>query len=313
MVSILLPVYNVAEYLPKCIDSILSQTYHNLQIVLIDDGSQDNSWDICQKYAQQDKRIEIYHQNNQGVAVVRNKLLSYAKGDYTLFVDSDDWIEPNMIKELLNLAIQYDADIINCRNTINDEREKEDHNLLIWTQEEAIYHFLQHIIFRGFLWNKLIRTKLLYGEKFPQDISYGEDAFMCWAILQKVNKVIFTNLKLYHHRINQDSLSFESFGTKKMSAHLVWEKISNEAIVSWPKYSNIANARYCIEMTLLLRDACLSNYKYDDSIKKLQLLIRKNNNLINITRMSSWKMFFYSVIAGRSYKVLKLITRYISH
>lgn len=307
MVSILLPVYNVAEYLPKCIESILSQTYYNLQIVFIDDGSQDQSWEICKEFARLDKRIEVYHQDNQGVAITRNKLLSYVKGDYTLFVDSDDWIEPNMIEILLNLALQHNADFVNCDNTINGKREKENNIITIWTQEEAICNFLRHTTFRGFLWNKLIRTSLFHNEEFPQDISYGEDAFMCWAILQKVKKIVITKLKLYHHRINDDSISFESFGGKKMSAYNVWDKITNDTKILWPKFSDIVFARYCIEMTLLLRDASHSDYKYDDSIHKIQLIVRKYNKYIKKTRLSSWKMYFYACVGGRSYKLLHFL------
>ncbi len=313
MVSILLPVYNVAEYLPKCIESILSQTYYNLQIVLIDDGSQDDSWSICQKYAKQDKRIEIYHQKNQGVATVRNKLLSYAKGEYTLFVDSDDWIEPKMVETLLNLAKCHKADITICNNVINDNRfNAESNSIKIWSQEQAIFYFLQHIIIRGSLCNKMIRTVLIQNEKFDQDISYGEDALMCWILLQKVKKVIFTNQPLYHYRMNDKSLSHEVFGEKKMTAYNVWERISTETQMLWPQFQDIANATFCVEMTILLYDATVAHYKKDKSIQQLQNVLKKYAYLILKTKRSSWKMFLFAFLGGKSYKILGLITRYIS-
>ena len=104
LISILIPIYNVESYLPQCLDSIVQQTYKNLQIVLIDDGSQDHSLTICHDYATKDNRIEVYSQKNQGVAATRNHLLEKVKGDYVLFVDSDDWIEADMIENLVLLS-----------------------------------------------------------------------------------------------------------------------------------------------------------------------------------------------------------------
>ena len=119
-VSILIPCYNVKVFFPKCIDSIINQTYRNLQIVLIDDGSEDNTWIVMQAYAAKDDRIEIYHQENQGVASTRNNLLDKVKGDYVLFVDSDDWCELDMVDFLINKAIANDADIVTCSVVKND-------------------------------------------------------------------------------------------------------------------------------------------------------------------------------------------------
>ena len=114
LVTILSPCYNVEVYLPECLDSILNQTYKNLQIVLIDDGSTDHTWSILKDYSSKDSRIEIYHQENQGVSITRNNLLDKVKGDYVLFVDSDDWIELNMVEFLVNNAQSNRADIVSC-------------------------------------------------------------------------------------------------------------------------------------------------------------------------------------------------------
>ena len=308
LVSILSPVYNVADYLSECVDSILAQTYQNLQIILIDDGSQDNSWEICLQYAQQDSRIEAYHQDNQGVASTRNTLLSHAKGEFILFIDSDDWIEPDMVECLLSLSDLHKADIVCCDYVFNDTVCKKDQETIkTWTQEETVYHFLQHKSFRGFLWNKLIRASLFQNEQFQQGISYGEDALMCWYLFQKVQKVVVTNSSFYHHRTNNNSLSHGSFGLQKMSAFDVWKKISEETILLWPNYSDIALARSCIEMTILLREASHSGYKYDDYIKQLQVFIRKHKTLIYKTKLSSWIMYLYALIGGRNYKLLRLL------
>lgn len=308
LVSVLLPVYNVEDYLSICLESILAQTYQNLQIVLLDDGSQDNSSVICKKYAQKDKRVEFYQQKNKGVAETRNNLLSYAKGKYILFVDSDDWIELDMIEKLVYLSEFHKADIITCGYVINDALcKKDDETYQIWSKKEAVYQFLRHVNFRGFLWNKLIRTNLFHNERFQKDISYGEDALMCWYILQKVKNVLITNMSLYHHRINNNSISNERFGPKKMSAFDVWKIITNDTVLFWPDYIDVAYARSCIEMTILLREASHSGYKHDENIKLLQTMIRENASLIYKTKLSSWKMYLYALIGGKSYKLLSLL------
>ena len=138
LVSILVPVYNVEAYLPQCLDSLLGQTYSHLQIVLIDDGSSDNSWTIMQQYAAQDSRIEIYHQENQGVATTRNHLLEKIKGDFVLFVDSDDWVELDMVEFLVGKATENQADVVTCGNVINDGIPPTVYTEEFWPQEKVI-------------------------------------------------------------------------------------------------------------------------------------------------------------------------------
>ena len=163
LVSILLPVYNTSAYLPQCLDSVLAQTYENLQVVLVDDGSKDNSLEICQQYAAKDSRIEVYHQENQGVATARNALLSKIKGDYFFFVDSDDWIELDMIEFLLTRAEKERADIVTCDIVINDSKVSSDYFSKIYSKDEAVERFLYHLEFRGSLCNKLMKITVLEG------------------------------------------------------------------------------------------------------------------------------------------------------
>ena len=113
-VSILSPCYNVEKYISQCLDSIIQQTYKNLQIILVDDGSTDNTLAILNQYASLDSRIEVHHQENKGVATARNELLSKVKGDYVLFVDSDDWIELDMVEFLIAKVTEENAEVAVC-------------------------------------------------------------------------------------------------------------------------------------------------------------------------------------------------------
>ena len=289
LISILIPVYNVENFLTQSLDSIVNQTYQNLQIVIIDDGSKDNSFAICQKYAKIDNRIELYHQENQGVATTRNQLLKRVKGNFVLFVDSDDWMETDMVETLIKLIKEYDADIAECQSVKNDTPCcKEKTNITIWKQEETIQHFLRHIIFCGSLWNKLFKSSLLHKEVFHDGISYGEDALFCWHILQRVNKVIRTTQQYYHHRMNDNSLSNQNWTPeKKGSGTIVWKTITEETAQWWPQYLDIAKARYAIEDMWGLYYASLSRYPYDEHIKERQYNIRKNLRLIRKSKLVS--------------------------
>ena len=276
VISILIPVYNVEHYISTCLDSILSQTYTNLQVVLFDDGSKDQSLAICKEYACKNKNIEVYHQENQGVAVTRNHLLEKAKGDYVLFVDSDDWIEIDMVDYLLSFGLQKDADLVMCDRVINDKKPSRTKPIMVeLSQENAIRDFLYHNYFIGSLCNKLIKTSLLHNLSFDSEISYGEDALFCWQVLQKVNKVVVTNKQLYHYRMNNTSLS-HVFNGHQFSAYHVWSQIVNDVKESHPQFLSIAQSHFCVSMTIILYNAAKHDYPSDENIKALRSIVKKN-------------------------------------
>lgn len=115
LVSVIIPVYNVGRYLPQCFDSVTSQTYRNLEIIVIDDGSTDDSGSICDQYAEKDDRIRVIHTDNRGLASARNLGLENVSGEYISFIDSDDWIEPQTIEMFIRTALETEADIVNAK------------------------------------------------------------------------------------------------------------------------------------------------------------------------------------------------------
>ena len=300
-VSVLIPIYNVQEYLPKCLDTVLGQTYNNLQIVIIDDGSTDNSYEIAAKYANNDSRIELYRQSNQGVATTRNNLLTKIKGEHVLFVDSDDWLELDMIDFLMKKKNYSGADLITCGMVINDSPLKDEYIEHSYNQEEAIERFLYHKEFRGSLWNKLVDTSLLHNVRFHCGISYGEDALFCWHYLQNVSSVLYTNKQLYHYRMNKSSLSHSSFSQKKLTGHYVWEQICSETEQWWPQYLHIAKARHCIEDALLVRDAAHCGYNKKTDIEMLQNILKKYRFMLFKSDMTSLKMKLFVYLISISY------------
>lgn len=309
LVSILIPVYNTEEFLPKCLDSIVNQTYSNLQVVIIDDGSKDASLNIAQKYAKKYPCIEVYHQENQGVASTRNNLLDKVKGDYVLFVDSDDWCELDMVDFLINKAIANNADIVTCSMVKNDEPFVSDIFLEeIWDQEKAVLEFLRHKIFNGSLCNKLIKTSLLHNLRFHCGIFYGEDALFLWEVLQNVNSIVVTNKVLYHYRMNNNSLSHLSWTPdKKGTGSIVWKTITDETKILWPQYYTISKARYAIEDMWGLYYASLAKYPHDKNIEIRQRNIRRNLKLIRKSDLVSNNKIIASYILAYFYPLGRLL------
>lgn len=305
LVSILIPAYNAERYLNQCLDSIIYQTYRNLQIIVIDDGSKDNTWKICQEYLAKDKRLEIYHQTNCGVAKTRNHLLQKVNGDYVLFVDADDWMEPDMIDYLVSKNASNYYDVITCGCVTNNHLEP---SILTveetWNQEKYVYEYLRHTVISGSLWNKLIRAELLSNESFREDVSYGEDALFIWHVIQKVDTVLVSNKQLYHHRVdNNDSISHLSWSPNiKGTGSIVWQTITNDAKVLWPQYLDIAKARYAIEDMWGLYYASLAQYSYDEHIRQRQLNVRRHLGLIRRSGLINKKKIIACYVLAYCYK-----------
>ena len=309
LVSILLPCYNVDRFLPQCVDSITGQTYTNLQIVLIDDGSNDRTWQLMQEYANKDTRLEIYHQQNQGVASTRNHLLDKVRGDYVLFVDSDDWIQPNMVEFLLEKSKEKDADIVVCGVVKNNGVCSEAYTEEVMDQNTTIKKFLFHKELNGSLWNKLVKTRLLHNIRFDHRISYGEDALFCWSVLQRVQTVVLTNKQLYHYRMNDNSISHATYDERKMSGHIVWETIASETKEIWPQYAEIAEANYAISDMWQLYFARQSNYPKDDNIRLFQRNVRTHLLMIYKSGLINSKKMLFAIVASFCYNICKIFIR----
>ena len=305
MVSILVPVYNAAPFLRQCVDSITGQTYPDLQIVLINDGSTDDSWAIMKELASQDKRIEIYSQPNCGVAATRNRLLEKVRGDFVLFVDSDDWIELNTIWTLMSEQKKGDFDIVAFQLSSPKPHDE------TFNREEIVKKFLEHDTFRGSLCDKLVKAEKYSGLRLDETVCYGEDALLIWQVLQRVNKVCVHHGVFYHYRNNSESLSRQHFDGKKFTAYTTWDYIARDTEELWPQYLDIARARFACEMTQVLRAAALSGYKRDNSVKLLQEEVRRDGHLMRKTGTSSNKMSMFAWLISHRYGLACRLTKYL--
>ena len=310
LISLLIPCYNVEQYLPQCIESIINQTYNNLQIVMIDDGSSDGTWNVLLNYAGKDSRIEVYRQENQGVASTRNNLLDEVKGEYVLFVDSDDWIEPDMVEFLVEKSLTHRADIVVCGMVKNNAIPCGEYTEELMDQETTIKKFLFHKELSGSLCNKLVKTSLLQGIRFDARISYGEDALFCWHVLQRVKTVVQTDRQLYHYRMNANSLSHLNWTPeKKGSGHLVWERIADDTKQFWPQYFDISETNFAISDMWQLYYAIISQYPFDKHIAELQKHVRENILLILRSNLINFKKKVFVIVVSFNYKLCRFLAR----
>ena len=226
MLSIVVPVYNVKEYLDECLLSILNQTFTDLEIILVDDGSTDGSSSICDSYAEKDRRIRVIHQPNKGLSGARNTGLQHIHGEWAAFVDSDDFLEPHMYERMLREAEKSKADLVVCGVQtfyIEDGKKKVKGQLpatdifsVCDEKEYWIIYDQKGSMTCDVVWNKLYRRNLLEGIEFPEG-KYCEDVFVMHHILSKCGRICMLPDCFYWYRLRADSIMHEKFSTRHLA------------------------------------------------------------------------------------------------
>ena len=209
LISIIIPVYKVEKYLEKCIESVLKQTYTNLQIILVDDGSPDNCGKICDEYAKKDLRIEVIHKVNGGLSDARNVGIAKTKGKYIGFVDSDYYIKEDMYEILINLIKEYDADVSICNlYDVIDGKEyirNNENGIQEYSRLEILKEVLLDKNIQSYAWNKLYKKELFDEIKYPIGKKY-EDIGTTFYVFEKCNKIVVTSKPEYYYLKRSDSL-----------------------------------------------------------------------------------------------------------
>lgn len=229
-VSIIIPIYNEEAYLHRCVQSVISQTHRDLEIILVDDGSTDNSADICDRFAKQDSRIRVIHQDNQGLSAARNAGLDIATSDYIQFVDSDDRILPTMTEELLYVLHEDASDVSQCSfykvsESLEDEMPCIDSNAdagsmperKIYRGNDLYFQLPRHHMRTVVQWNKLFRRKLFENLRFPVG-KLHEDEFVIHRELVQMNSLSWLDRKLYVYSENPKSITHQR--TIKNNIHI---------------------------------------------------------------------------------------------
>lgn len=206
LISVIIPVYNVEEYIEKTIKSIQNQDYKNIEIIVVDDGSPDNSSQIVDKLAQNDKRIKVIHKKNNGVSSARNAGLAIAEGDYVTFVDGDDWIDRDYISYFVTIVKKYHCEIVLNKNNYTEKGGKSNDKYTIITPEKAMEYIYLGKIFVA-VWNKMYKTSFLkeHNITFDESIWYGEGMLFNIDCFQFSKKIVVGEKCVYHQTPNPNS------------------------------------------------------------------------------------------------------------
>lgn len=226
MVSVIIPVYNSEKYLEKCIKSILKQSYKDFEIIIVNDGSTDRSYEICEKYAKKSNNIKLFSHNNRGVSYSRNVGIEKSSGDYLLFVDSDDWLEENAIKILME-KINENVDMVIFNYYINEREIFHIHNDKKLKSNVALQNLFKSNYGRGYLWNKIYKKEIIEKNnlRFDEKIAMCEDLLFNYQYILCVEDVLYIKNSLYHYKYVLGSSSHSKVNERYLSLILAYNKI----------------------------------------------------------------------------------------
>lgn len=278
-VSVIVPVYNVERYLRECLDSIIAQTYRNMEIILVDDGSKDLSGKICDEYQQKDCRIQVIHKENQGLSLARKSGVDQARGSYVVFVDSDDYVSKSFVETQVDELEQTKADMVVTGFQMVKEGRLETTiapgSKETISSEEMQERFLRQEQYVNSMWNKLYRMQIIKEVEFPSEILF-EDFAVIYKIIEKCRTVRLSTEILYFYRLRENSIMTQEFSLKKLDLLKNCDEMK-KYMEQWhpDKYKLIAYCdMYCCFTTL--RRMVFSKNRYKAEENEIRNRILKN-------------------------------------
>lgn len=294
-ISIIVPVYKVEQYLDRCVNSILNQTFTDFELILVDDGSPDRCPQMCDEWAKKDARIRVIHKGNGGAGAARNAALRAAKGEYVGFVDSDDWITPDMYEYLYGLLKRYpEAQIAQC-DAIQTSDEKQEapvcpENIQLWNQKQMMEYFFRiHGEKSNYsIWNKLIRRDILDDFSFVEG-TISEDVAASFDFFTRAQQMVSSNKVLYFYFVNQNGVTKSPVTEKDLEYIHVWERIAEKVPQEYAKYAeiNLARANFTILTKMFLSGYDRNNTELTVEKYRMKQKIRKD-----FWELLRWKMPF---------------------
>lgn len=306
LVTVIVPVYNVQEYLVRCITSLINQTYRNIEIILVDDGSTDASGEMCDYYAQSDNRITVIHKENGGLADARNAAIDIMKGDYVTFVDSDDWIEKDYVEYLINLLINNNAEISISPFFKVYENQKEigkyTETIDVVDNVEAIKLFLYQRKFTASAPCKMYRSDIFSSIRYPKGMYYEDMAVIC-QILDEVNKVVISNCPKYFYYQRENGIMHCEFNIRKMHRIKIAEEILGYISATHPELIGAAETRLFLASIQTYKDIPrkdIETKEYSEyvwkSIKKYRKKVVTNLEAKTTTRIMAATSYLGKVV-----------------
>lgn len=314
-ISIVVPIYNMENYLNKCINSIINQTYSNIEILLIDDGSTDKSSEMCDNWEKRDNRIRVFHKKNGGLSDAKNYGIEHATGEYIGFVDSDDWIEHDMYEQLYNEAKNNKADIVICGRYLeydNHTIEQLKNERIIMNSKEAIIKLNTFYGFDMSSCDKLYNINLFKNIRFP----YGkkcEDAYVTYKLFGNAKKIEYFPKCFYHYLQRNNSIS----KNKLLNKDLVYAAQEQTEYIS-SKYDDIKHIgiiNYAFSIKLLYEMAIERNIRIDEELKKYKKEIKEYKKIITSSNYLNKKKKIAFILFNNYYYIyyiLKKIKKYIN-
>ena len=284
LITVVVPVYKVEEYLRECIDSILRQSYINLEIILVDDGSPDRCGQICDEYQVQDERIKVIHQQNKGLSGARNSAIDIAQGEYYVFIDSDDWISVNMIEELYKQMILNQADMaVTALESFYEDgsvaRNAHGDKIFVYSKVQALDCFLFNDYLTPCVCGKLYKAATWKEIRCPEGKLF-EDQYTTYKLIERCEKIVYITAPLYHYRKRGGSIGHGSFNQK--TYHL-YDAIHEEYNYIREKYSkecpNIVVAKITWEV-VFINMMIVAGYYEKNTIKEVRSFARKHINAV---------------------------------
>lgn len=213
MISIIVPIYNVQQYLSKCIESIFAQSFRDIEIILVDDGSTDECPQMCDEFAKQDCRIRVIHKKNGGLSDARNAGMKVAQGEWIYFLDSDDWMHPEALQTLYDFAKENNCDVVQGGlyyayedHLLYRQPSRKELKQCVLDNEDAMHQLVVNDRVKNFAWGKLYKTELIRGVEFPVG-KYFEDSFWQHLIMHRVKKYGIVDDPLYYYRQRENGIS----------------------------------------------------------------------------------------------------------
>lgn len=314
LISIIVPVYNVEKYLKKCIDSLTKQTYKNIEIILINDGSTDESGRICEECKKNDYRIRLFHEKNMGVSNARNVGIRNANGKIITFVDSDDSIEVDMIETMYKTMKEDNADIIICgTKNVNENNEEIINENPIKKQKRifnnilGIQYMLDEKLYTNVCWGKIYKKSLFDNNMFNENIKIAEDLDVLYKIFFKAQKIIYIPQKEYIWLDRNNSVTKERFNSKWRDEIKVCEDIIKFTQIKCNDITDYAIKRY-IRINMTCAIDILKNGGKKEDLKDLQRNIKKYkiSNKKILTNKEKVKIFCVSNFSSIVKYIIKI-------
>ena len=303
LISVIIPIYNVEPYLSDCIESIIKQTYTNLEIILVDDGSPDKCGDICDMYAEKDSRITVIHKKNGGLSDARNAGLDIATGKYVTFIDSDDAVALDMVEYLYEMMRESDADITVCQpETFSDEipeiKWQDQRTETITGTEKCLEYYFKSKLIKSVAWGKLYKTDMFENVRYPFGKIY-EDDFTTYRLIALANRISVGFSKKYFYRIRGGSIMLEAFSMRCLDQIEAAIEIKEYINTNFPKLSLYAQcgmvaAANTFSIKLIVSDSLIE--EYNEVILKIQKIYRQYEKFF-LRGPNSLKSKVFSVFA----------------